>query len=564
MAAGSNAVPFMRRLISLTAALPLLLLSLPSKPLAATEQQTVCTITVNSADEKEAFARHLPEAKYRFVELVERGRPDWLASSCRAGVSCDVLIISGHYDGGTQFFSDRLDVEEFLPVAELERVSCSDSCPGLFSRLKEVYLFGCNTLNPDPQSSASAEVVRSLVREGLSAAEARRQLQSLTAAHGESSRDRMRQVFKDVPVIYGFSSLAPVGPIAASTLERYFRNAGAGEVASGHASRRLLGHFSPFAMSAAKGMTDKDAYADARQDMCQFADDRLSVATRLSFVHQLVQRHMGEARLYLDRIQRLTASLDGPTRRTPAVAQALEDIARDATARTRFVDFARQAEPPEARVRMVDVARDLGWLTEDERWQELALMLGELLSRRSVGVAEVGLACDLNRQHVLDGTFNRRVPPGSVADDMPHAAVRACLGSAEDRARTLQGLLSANEPDVQIAQAYLRHRPITDAAELRRLAEGIAGMEPSAAQVRALEALARHYLSDRSILGMLVRLFEQTPSPDVQAAIARILIRADLRPIASPQLVHSLVENRRPSPSDESVIDALIYRLQSQ
>jgi hypothetical protein len=41
-----------------------------------TPMQTVCTITVNSSDEKETFRRHLPSAKYQFVELVERGRPD--------------------------------------------------------------------------------------------------------------------------------------------------------------------------------------------------------------------------------------------------------------------------------------------------------------------------------------------------------------------------------------------------------------------------------------------------------------------------------------------------------
>jgi hypothetical protein len=100
------------------------------------------------------------------VELVERGRPDWLATACQASIACDVLVISGHYDGDNEFFSDRLDVDEHLPVSELERASCSDTCPALFSRLKEVYLFGCNTLNPQPQSSASADIVRSLVREG--------------------------------------------------------------------------------------------------------------------------------------------------------------------------------------------------------------------------------------------------------------------------------------------------------------------------------------------------------------------------------------------------------------
>ena len=534
-----------------------------SAALCAAEKQTVCTITVNSADEKETFRRYLPESKYRFVELVERGRPDWLASSCRAAVSCDVLIVSGHYDGGNQFFSDRLEVREYLPVTELERVSCSGSCPALFSRLKEVYLFGCNTLNPLPQSGASAEIVRSLVREGHSPKEVKRQLQSVNAAHGESSRDRMRQIFPDVPVIYGFSSAAPLGPIAASTLNRYFSANGKREIGQRRPSSRLLGYFSPYGMAVTEGMTDEDPHAEARREMCQFADERLSDATKLAFVHQVLQRHTAEARLYLDRIQRLMAELDEGARQAPAVAQALKGIASDAPSRTRFLDYARKADEPWVRVRLVGLARDLGWLSEDERSQELALMLGELQARAVVGAPEVDLACSLNHEGDLDGAFNRRNRPGSPVDDVPHAAVRACLGSAEGHTRTLAGLVSANEAEVRVAQAYLRHRPITDTGELRRVTAGIARMAPTDAQVRALEALGRHYVSDRVVLDMLTRLFSKTPSWSVQAAIAGILIRADRRSIASPQLVRTLVENRRPSPAGNNMIDALIQRLQS-
>src|SRR5262245_19866005 len=208
------------------------------------QPRTVCTITVNSPDEKEVLRRSLPADEFRFVELVEKGRPDWLASACRAGVHCDILVISGHYDGGNEFFSDQIESREYLPVAEMERVSCSDSCPGLFSQLKEVYLFGCNTLNPEGQRSTSAEVVRSLVRGGMARADAERLARSLNAGHGESSRDRMRLVFKDVPEIYGFSSVAPLGPQAASTLGKYFQANGIGEVGSGRVNGRLLGQFS--------------------------------------------------------------------------------------------------------------------------------------------------------------------------------------------------------------------------------------------------------------------------------------------------------------------------------
>jgi hypothetical protein len=127
-------------------------------------KRTVCTITVNSSDEKDVFRRHLPPDDYQFVELVERGRPDGLASACRQNVRCDILIVSGHFNG-TEFFSDRLDVSEFLPVQEMERASCNPSCSGVFSQLKEVYLFGCNTLNPTGRTLPS-ELERTLVRAG--------------------------------------------------------------------------------------------------------------------------------------------------------------------------------------------------------------------------------------------------------------------------------------------------------------------------------------------------------------------------------------------------------------
>ena len=103
---------------------------------AGATRKTVCTITVNSPDERDTFRRYLPSDQYDFVELVERGRPDWLASACRAGVQCDVLLISGHFDGGDEFYSDRVVARESLPVDELTRASCSDSCPALFSQLK--------------------------------------------------------------------------------------------------------------------------------------------------------------------------------------------------------------------------------------------------------------------------------------------------------------------------------------------------------------------------------------------------------------------------------------------
>src|SRR4030095_8906204 len=240
---------------------------------------------------------------------VERGRSDWLASACRQGIHCDVLVVSGHFDGNTEFYSDQTGASEFLPVAEMERASCSDSCPGLFSQLKEVYLFGCNTLNAEAVKSMSSEVGRSLVRAGHSQANAQRRARTLDERHGESSRDRMRRIFMNVPVIYGFSSVAPLGPTAATLLGRYLQPASIAEVGNGRASQRLLGHFATESMIAIAVLSESDPRAAYRRESCQFVDDRPSPAEKLVFIHVLLRRDMAEVHMFLERNQATFSAL---------------------------------------------------------------------------------------------------------------------------------------------------------------------------------------------------------------------------------------------------------------
>jgi hypothetical protein len=140
---------FRMRFAFVPAALAVAFLAVP----AAAEKKTVCTITVNSSDEKDAMRARLPKGEYEFVELVEKGRPDWLRGACERKIQCDALVISGHFNAGEDFYSDKIETREHLRMDELERASCSGSCPGLFSRLKEVYLFGCESLNPIPPST---------------------------------------------------------------------------------------------------------------------------------------------------------------------------------------------------------------------------------------------------------------------------------------------------------------------------------------------------------------------------------------------------------------------------
>ena len=535
-------------------------------PASASDKATVCTITVNSSDEKEAFRRYLPASRFDFVELVERGRPDWLETARRNHVRCDILVISGHYDGGdyaggNEFFSEHVASREYLPVDEMERVACTDRDDGLFAHLKAVYLFGCNTLNPVPLRSAADEIARSLVESGHSRADAERLAREMSPRFADSSRDRMRHIFRHVPAIYGFSSTAPLGPTAATYLERYFRAGGAREVASGTPSTRLLGYFPGRSLTLTRGSTDADADAGFQRDVCQFLDERRSPVERARFVHALLGRDMAEVRIFLERLERYAAAV-AKQPHTPGLDDALAAIANDADVRSRYVAFMRATADASLRVRLINLAGQLGWLSHDEKLAELGRFLADRYAQAELTAADVDLACELNDDHSLDGA-GRAIRVAGGARDVVHDALLACLGRSERREDVLRALTSPRDADVQVARVYLRHRPIDDRGEWRDLASEIARMRDASAQVRAIDALGDHRVSDPQVMQDLARLFPVTQSIEVQRAIAGALIRADYQAMATPAFVQTLREHRLKSTTGRDLIDVLIDRLQA-
>lgn len=529
---------------------------------ALADKKTVCTITVNSSDEKETFKRSLAPDKFQLVELVEQGRPDWLASACHQGIRCDVLLISGHYDGRDEFYSDRVGGDGFLPVEEMERASCSRSCSGLFSQLKEVYLFGCNTLNPEALNRIPAEIERSLARAGYSRADAERLSRALRVRYGESSRDRMRVIFKDVPIIYGFSAKAPIGPVAASMLNGYFRSGGTSEPGGGRGSRLLLDHFGGSSLTVASGVSDSDVLASFRRNVCQFSDDDLSPAQKLGFIHRLMGRDMSEVRLFLGRIEKFVASVSDAEQQLPEVAQAFDAIAGDRDARVRYLELARDADQPAVRARMIKLARRLGWLSPKDERAEIMRMINEWLARNAVTPAHLDLVCVLNEERDLDQELDRLQPSSAQAGTVAYAAILACLGNPDARAQVMLALASPDEEEAQLAQVYLRRRPITNTDELRAVTSRIASMSDTRAQIGALDALAQQHLSDRESLEELTRLFVVTRSADIQTAIAGILIHSDYQAIATPELAETLGQSRLTSNVHSGSVDILLRHLQ--
>jgi DNA-binding response OmpR family regulator len=139
--------------------------------------------------------------------------------------------------------------------------------------------------------------------------------------------------------------------------------------------------------------------------------------------------------------------------------------------------------------------------------------------------------------------------------------VLACLGDAERRADTLRALTSHRDEDIRIAQVFLRHRPVDEPRELREIASGIGRMRDAETQVRALNALAGHRLSDPLTLEALARLFPAAESVGVQSAIAGVLIRANYHVLERGELLQTLTQHRLRSGGSENLVDVLIRRL---
>jgi len=501
-------------------------------PPVLASKKTVCTITVNSPDEKETFRRNLPKDKYEFVELVEKGRQDWLASSCGKGVQCDVLVVSGHFNAGETFYSDNIKTDEYLEVDELERAACSDSCPGLFSRLKEVYLFGCESLNPDATHYASA--------------------------YGESGRDRMRRIFANVPAIYGFSSSAPVGPTAAMLLGRYFASAAPGEIFTGRPSPRLLSIFSRNSMTVTSGQRD----SAQRRDICQFYDKRLAGAQKVAFVHGLMRREMPEVKSYLERIEKLFATLGEDERKSPEFAAAMGKLSADRAARDRYLDFERRTSDPATRARMIALARTLGWLSPEEHRAEMVHLVNDVVAG-PMGFVEVDLVCSLNRDGHLESELANVKVPGARSGKVATQAALACLGSREAHQGVMRALAGGDDKDIQAVQAYLRHRPPAP-EELKAVALDIARRAGSGGPPRALDTLARMHVSDREVLSELARSFASARSVNVQRAIAEVFLRSDPKALPRPELAATLRQHRLKAPGGgEDLIDVLLKKLQS-
>ena len=196
-------------------------------PLMSFAKYQVCSITINSSDEIELFKEFLPSQDFDFVELLPQTVNEkqdhsfhWFDTACKQDYQCDILVISGHF-GGTFFGKSGYS----LPTELMEEKSCQNKCQGILSGVKEIFLFGCNTLADKTKDHRTySEYLQVLLDDGMARETAERVVAARYSPLETPFYDRMNFIFSGSHTIYGFDQLSPLGKHMRRPLKAYFQS----------------------------------------------------------------------------------------------------------------------------------------------------------------------------------------------------------------------------------------------------------------------------------------------------------------------------------------------------
>ena len=196
-------------------------------PWLSSAKYQVCSITINSSDEIEAFKEFLPAQDFDFVELLPQALNEkqdhsshWFDMACEQDYHCDILVISGHF-GGTFFGKSGYS----LPTELMEEKSCQNKCQGILSGVKEIFLFGCNTLADKTKDNRTySDYLQVLLEDGMARETAERVVAARYSPLETPFYKRMNFIFSGSRVIYGFDQLSPLGKDIRRPLRAYFHS----------------------------------------------------------------------------------------------------------------------------------------------------------------------------------------------------------------------------------------------------------------------------------------------------------------------------------------------------
>jgi hypothetical protein len=288
-----------------------------SSPVVDPNKFTICTMTINSPDEKKIFQAQAAKNPAKFnpvVELTQMGNDsDWFSKACTSGIRCDQLVISGHFAG--DFFGKS---GKSLSLKELETASCSKSCEGILNQPYEVFLFGCNTLSgKEGDSRTPAQYLQVLLSDGIPLAQAELVVQSRYGAVGDSHKASMQRAFGgELKQLYGFDSVGPSGANVKGFINNYFSKVSAAGQLEKQQAKRMMNKVEMTNKALAESLKSTaftqcasvDTNDEKMKKVCGLLDARKNVGDKLDLTIELLGQE--DYLVYLPAISNFMAEIE--------------------------------------------------------------------------------------------------------------------------------------------------------------------------------------------------------------------------------------------------------------
>lgn len=358
---GNTRALLLRTLISLVGA---------GLPAVCASAKTVCTVTINSANEANLFRKYAP-AGTEFIELTEYSsngqQNDWFSNACQSGIRCDTLVISGHFGSG--FFGDT---DFSLGLNELEAKACDRSCEGILNAPSEVFLFGCNTLASSERNARTPEEqYQRYIHAGYSPNESARLTAEVFGYTGISRTATMKRSFFGVPHVYGFSSTAPSGPRIAPSLKNYFKRADnkawSIEHLEGKKNKLLASSLAGMNFTEIEGLKSWEDGGEPLQNICALRSEKSDQATKLAKITELLET--GDFSMYLPAAEDLISGTFHGTL-SDSSTEALEGLKGSEAARENFMNSLATLKNSDLlwsiRLDRAFIAWKLDWISDEE------------------------------------------------------------------------------------------------------------------------------------------------------------------------------------------------------
>jgi hypothetical protein len=189
------------------------------------KKSTVCSMTLNSDDEREIFRKQIEKDTKTYnpmVELTDFGGSDWYEKACSSGIKCDQLLISSHFSD--TFSGTSNGVRRSLSLKKIEKAGCEHSCDGILNNPVEVYLMGCNTVaTKAPDSRTPDAYLKHLIEDGIPQARAQLITENRYGKMGDDNKSRMARAFRGKDkILYGFTARGPSGTTVTPLLNDFF------------------------------------------------------------------------------------------------------------------------------------------------------------------------------------------------------------------------------------------------------------------------------------------------------------------------------------------------------